>query len=292
MSEIDHLDLISSSVERSRAGSLLELLRPVEYLSHVDWMQKYRYLSREAADKSGKFDPFYTPYFIASYAVLDERFAKHEMCWVKPAQFGYTEFENNVLGRAIDLKLGSAMVAFPREASAIAYVDEKFIPMVEATPVLKQHFTGAKAINKQGWAKKRYVGGYVKFNSSGSPAALKSSSVPICIQEEPDEVAENLKNQGNGIDLLRQRLKTFATSLLLVGGTPTVSGSSHVEQNYHNSKRGIYLVPCHLCGESHELSFDQLKAPQGAVDVGGAYGNWLVDEAYYECPFCGGHWSF
>lgn len=290
MSEVP--DRFAKGAEQRRVGGFFSLLAPPEELSYIEWIRKYRILSSEASDKSGKFDPYYTPYFIAMYEVFSVPYQKHEGVWMKPAQFGFTEAENNIVGKVIHQREGSIIVGFPREASAKSYKLEKFRPLVSSTPALARIFKGPYAIERQAWNQPRFPGGSIKFITAASPSAMKSSSAPVVIQEEPDDVKDDVQGQGNGIDVLSQRLKTYRYSILLFGGTPVRAGKSQVEDAYNNSKRGRYVVPCHECGKSEELDFDNLKCPENPKMDRPFTGTYVWEESYYECPHCEAHWDF
>lgn len=285
-------DTFAEASEQIFVGSLFELLDPPEDLTYSEWVSKYRILTKDASEKPGKFDLYYTAYFLAMYKILDEPYKKHEIVWMKPAQFGFTEAENNLLGKMIHQRSGNIILSFPREASAKSYVSEKFSPLITGTPELTRIFSGSYGLLRQAWNQKRFPGGFIKFITIGSPSAGKSSSAPFVMQEEPDDVPDNVKGQGDGIDVIRQRLKTFKSSILLFGGTPTRAGESQVEEGYRLSKRGRYMTICHECNEPHELNFDNLTAPDSDETTEEDVHGYDVKKAYYLCPSCGCHWDF
>ena len=279
-------------VEAGFIGSLLSLLRPPENIGTSDWSAKYRYLAPEASEKSGKFDPMFTPYFQILYHIADMH-GKKVIVGMKAAQIGYTEAENNIVGRLIHQARGNIMVLCPSEQKAKDFSSEKFKPMVTATPVLSRIFTGRLDVERQTWARVRYPGGFMKFPTAGSPSAMKSTAAPNLFVEEPDDVKEDVKGQGNGLTVFEQRFKTFLNGILMFAGTPTEKGSSHVDEAYKTSKRYKFWVDCHDCGEEHQLSFDHLHTPKfsdGYIDP--VYGDNNYREAYYACPHCGSVWDF
>lgn len=51
------------------------------------------------------------------------------------------------------------------------------------------------------------------------------------------------------------------------------------------------LVSCHHCGESHELSFDNLVCPTTAEEPHSIYGAFRPEKTVYACPHCGSEWN-
>lgn len=291
--KIESSDIIAGGYAES--FFLLEafsLLRPPEKISSVDWAAKYRYISPEASANYGKFNPLLTPYFLAYYHVLDS-YGKITVVAMKASQIGFTEVLNNILGRRVHHSLGSALVLFPNKGKAYDFSREKFKPMVDATPVLKESLKGKLSLDRQTWHFIVFKGGFIKFLTGASVSSMKSTSAPALFVEEPDDIKQNVGGQGHGIEGFSQRSKTYDNSILSYGGTPTIEGASNVAEAYENSNQMEYHVPCHECGEFHVLSFDYLKTPKysgGYLDP--IYGENDLNNAYYFCPHCGSIWSF
>ena len=226
------------------------------------------------------------------YDVLDD--PKYPMVVAqKSAQVAWTETINNKLGKHIHTDPLGIIMMFPKEGAAKSYEREKLVPMIDATPSLrdKVNTTRSKASGNT-WDYKNFDGGFLKLVSSNSPASVKSTAAALMIVEEPDDSNTNVKGQGDTLKLLEDRGDTFENSKMIFGGTPTLKGLSQVEAAYGKSDQRIYMVPCHQCEEEHELDFDNLfcrEYDDGYVhDV---YGKLNPETAYYACPVCGGEWD-
>ncbi|MEI0746890.1 phage terminase large subunit family protein, partial [Pseudomonas aeruginosa] len=57
------------------------------------------------------------------------------------------------------------------------------------------------------------------------------------------------------------------------------------------SDKRIAMVPCHDCGQEHELSFDHLHCPEDPTQYHEVYGHKRPELAYYACPHCGSVWD-
>lgn len=184
------------------------------------------------------------------------------------------------------------IVMFPRRASAQDFVAEKFEPVVRNSPAVhaKLPITLKTRDNKQ--LHKTFAGGFIKFVGSNSPGDVKSSSAPVVIIEEPDDCSINVGgSQGDSIRLLEARAVRYPRHKILIGGTPTIEGLSNIVEEMKDTDKRRCLVPCHECGESHYLSFENIKWDEDENLSDEVFGKALPDTAHYVCPECGVIWN-
>ena len=281
-------------------------LEPPTPMSIIDWAETHRILSREEAnDYAGKYSLENTPALRGILAECDTK-RNRRVAVQKAAQQGYTAgVVCNVLGYHVHWEPCVQVVMFPREKSAKDFDAEKFSPMVRATPALAKCIRLKSRTDGNSTTRKHYPGGLAKFVASNSPSDVKSTSAKIRIVEEPDDTNKDVKGQGNAIALLRERGKTIRNSFELIGGTPTAKGASEIEKEMRTTDQRRFMVPCHHCGERHEVEWahvvipgQNLSADELAADDIDArypsrevYGRARHEEAYYVCPHCGGLWS-
>jgi phage terminase large subunit GpA-like protein len=281
-------------------------LDPPTPMSIIDWAETHRILSREEAnDYAGKYSLENTPALRGILAECDTK-RNRRVAVQKAAQQGYTAgVVCNVLGYHVHWEPCVQVVMFPREKSAKDFDAEKFSPMVRSTPVLAKCIRLKSRTDGNSTTRKHYPGGLAKFVASNSPSDVKSTSAKIRIVEEPDDTNKDVKGQGNAIALLRERGKTIRNSFELIGGTPTAKGASEIEKEMCTTDQRRFMVPCHHCGERHEVEWAHVVIPGqnlsadelAADDIDARYPNREVygrarhEEAYYVCPHCGGLWS-
>jgi phage terminase large subunit GpA-like protein len=281
-------------------------LEPPTPMSIIVWSETHRILSREEAnDYAGKYSLENTPALRGILAECDPK-RNRRVAVQKAAQQGYTAgVVCNVLGYHVHWEPCVQVVMFPREKSAKDFDAEKFSPMVRATPVLAKCIRLKSRTDGNSTTRKHYPGGLAKFVASNSPSDVKSTSAKIRIVEEPDDTNKDVKGQGNAIALLRERGKTIRNSFELIGGTPTAKGASEIEKEMRTTDQRRFMVPCHHCGERHEVEWahvvipgQNLSADELAADDIDArypsrevYGRSRHEEAFYVCPHCGGLWS-
>ena len=268
--------------------------RPPLKVKTRDWANKYRYLSNVEAARPGKYSTSVTPYLDWENSPLDALDDPNVqvVCCQKSAQVAWTSgILGNFIGKIIDTEPSPILVLFPKEGAAKEYMDEKFTPMVEATPALREKIDIRLRAQGQRQLFKKFAGGFLKLVGSNSPASVKSSPVPIVCVEEPDDCNLNLRGQGDSIKLAKERTKTYRRPKIVLGGTPTISGVSTIAAEMELSDKRVGMIPCHDCGEAHALSFDYLKCDEDPNSNHPIFGKKLPETAYYVCPHCGSVWN-
>lgn len=267
---------------------------PPPRMSIAEWARKYRWLSPEEAAKPGPYRFEVTPHLVwpgGPLEALDDPNVT-EVVGRKSAQVAWTSgVLGNALGKWIDLDPSPILILFPKAEAAKQYVAEKLEPMVEATPRLRKKIDLRSRKLQQRQDFKRFPGGFLKLVGSNSPSSVKSTPVPRVGVEEPDDCNLNLRGQGDSIKLAKERLKTYRRSKVIIGGTPTLKGLSAIDAEYELSDKRIAMVPCHDCGQEHELSFDHLHCPEDPTQYHEVYGHKRPELAYYACPHCGSVWD-
>ena len=114
--------------------------QPPRKIKTRDWANQHRYLSSIEAARPGKYNLGITPYLAWENSPLDALDDPNVqvVCCQKSAQVAWTSgVLGNYLGKTIDTDPSPILVLFPKEGAAKEYMDEKFAPMVEATPALQ-----------------------------------------------------------------------------------------------------------------------------------------------------------
>ncbi len=267
---------------------------PPPRMSIIDWADKFRWLAPEESARPGKYRFDITPHLIwpgGPLEALDDPNVS-EIVGRKSAQVAWTSgVLGNALGKWIDLDPSPILVLFPKADAAKQYVAEKLEPMILATPRLRKKVDLRSRKLQQRQDFKRFPGGFLKMVGSNSPASVKSTPVPRVAVEEPDDCNLNLRGQGDSIKLAKERLKTFRRSKIIIGGTPTIKGLSAIDAELELSDKRVGMVPCHECGESHALSFDNLHCDEDPTYLHEVYGKRRPESAFYVCPHCSVVWD-
>ncbi len=212
---------------------------------------------------------------------------------MKSAQIAWTDgVLLNYIGRKIDVDPTPMIIMFSKEKAAKEFNDEKLIPMAEVTPSVAAKLQIHKRKDKDNrWDFKTFAGGFLKLVGSNSPSSVKSTPAPFVAVEEPDDCNDNVRDQGDTITLLEERVKTYPRSKVIFGGTPTIKGISRIDAAYQASDKRVFMVPCHECGESHVLAWENVKYIEDETLGHEVYGKIVIDSARYVCPHSGCIWT-
>lgn len=284
-----------------------ELAPPVP-MSILEWAEEFREMGSEETNRPGKYSMDETPALRGILAAIGDPDVR-KVVSQKSAQVGYTAgIVCNVIGYHIHWRPSVQVVMFPREKSSKDFATEKFEPMVRATKVLAERVNLKSRAAGNGATRRAFTGGLLKLVASNSPSDVKSSSGRVGIVEEPDDTNTNVAGQGNAITMLYERTKTYAPDdLQLIGGTPTAKATSLIVKEMKTTDQRRFMVPCHSCGEAHDLVWDNVKIPgfqlsdeekalpaeelEALWPSREVYGRARWEDAYYVCPHCGTIWS-
>jgi phage terminase large subunit GpA-like protein len=265
---------------------------PPVRMSTTEWANSFRYLSAKGSARPGKYNASLTPWVAAIHDALDDP-SIHKVVLMKAAQVAWTDgVINNYVGKRMDLDPCPMLMMHPTMEAAKDYMQEKFIPMIEATPRLRAKVdTSMSRKSGNRGLFKNFPGGFLKLAWSNSISKLKSTPAPLVIVEEPDDASANVRGQGDAIKLIEERTKTYARRKIIFGGTPSIKDVSAIEDAYRASDQRKFFVPCHACGESHVLAWDNVQWDRSEEHRHEVYGNAMPETARYVCPSCGAHWN-
>lgn len=257
-----------------------------------EWLADEYRLPPEGADLPGAYDPGLVPYLWGIFAALDDPDVRL-VVMMKAAQIGWTFGLIGYLLKTIETNPTSIIGLFPKDGSAREFMDEKFVPAAKATPAMSGVLdVGTSRKNGNRALFKKFPGGFFKLAGSNSISNVKSTPAEKVVVEEPDDTNESIKEQGDAIRLMRERIKRYRHGQLVLGGTPSVAGVSRIEEYIAISDQRVLPVRCHDCGETHVLDWDNvtwLDRDQGEPHP--VYGMAMPETAAYACPHCGSIWD-
>ena len=278
---------LQTLIEESRSGWL-----PPENIPTREWLEKYFRLPAEDADFAGLYNADYVPYFWGVMYALDDDFVEM-VGLMKAAQIGWTLLETGWIAKRICCEPSRILGLFPKDDKARDFIEEKFEPVIRATPELAKKVdvsTSRKAGNRSN--KKNFPGGSLKVFGSNSVSNVKSTPSPVVLVEEPDDTNGNVGDQGDAIRLARERIKRFRKRKFVIGGTPSVEDLSEVEHYINLGTQRVLPVACHDCGDTHVLDWENVswvERDEGTVHP--VYGRHIPESAIYACPHCGSAWN-
>lgn len=267
-------------------------LPPPDRVSLTSWARKNRRLSAKASALPGVYNPDLTPWVLGIHDALDDPSVRKVVA-MKSAQVAWTDgVLLNYVAKKIAVDPCPMIIMFAKAQAAKEFNDEKLIPMAEVSPsvALKLQIHKRKDRDNR-WDFKTFPGGFIKLVGSNSPSSVKSTPAPVVAVEEPDDCNDNVRDQGDTITLLEERVKTYARSKVIFGGTPTIKGLSRIEAAYLASDQRKFMVPCHDCGESHVLMWENVTTIEDPAFNHEVFGHVRPESARYMCPHCSSLWT-
>ena len=117
-----------------------KLFRRCRPIPVSEWAEKYRVL--EMSSIPGRWKNVFTPYLVG---IMDAMGAPgvETVIICKSPQTGGSEAGHNFVGWCIDRSPGPVMYVFPDEITARENARDRIIPMITASPRLKDYMTGS-----------------------------------------------------------------------------------------------------------------------------------------------------
>lgn len=262
------------------------LLTPPEPLLISEWAERYAYLPAEGNAEPGKFHCARMPYEVA---MLDDPLdpTVSESYWMIGSQLGKTLCIILTIEYYIDHAPTSILAVYPTIDSTRAWMRDKFIPTVKETPRLVGKLQEPRARDSESTAlNRKFPGGGLTCVGANSPSGLRQRSKKVVICDEID--AMETTTEGDPLALADKRAETFFDAVKLKSSTPTLKGSSRIEDGIERSDKQRYFLPCHACGEMQWLKWSQIKfsfvQPDGTEKRD-------TENSVIICEKCGAEWS-
>lgn len=274
-----------ASMEEIYEG-LTALWLPPPDVTITEWAEDYRVLSAENCALPGDYRVAVTPFLKEIQEACSDSDIPKIVCQ-KSAQVAWTDgVINNVLGYYIHLDPCPALVLFPTEDMAERYSKEKFGPMIRDSEPLAERIKQQSRNAGNTILSKHYRGGHLELVGSNAPSKLASSPIRLILVEEPDRCSRNSGGEGNSLKLAYERGKTFYNRKIILGGSPTLKGTSEIEREMALSDKRHFFVPCPCCGEFTKLEWHMVVWDKADKEIHEVYEEHLPETAKIECPNC------
>lgn len=209
-----------------------------------------------------------------------------EIVLMVASQLGKSEVILNCIGYSIALDPGPILMVQPDEKNAKDFADERISTMIRDTPSLREKVVpsrGGDYEKNSGTFKKSFHGGYLAIASSNVPSGLAGKPIKKLFCDETDRYKKSSGVEGDPIDLAKKRTTTFWDATTVTASTPTISGSSNIEDRYSKSDQREYYVPCPHCGTMQTLKWRNVKWDTEEKDGRKRY---IKESAHVQCEHC------
>lgn len=254
----------------------LEGLKPEPILKCSEWADRHRRLSNVASAEPGPWRTNRTPYLRELMDSLSSDSPVQEIVFMKGAQIGATEAANNAVGYWIDNAPGSILMVMPTDDTVKRNSTLRIDPMIQATPKLRDKVAEKRSRDASNTTKqKEFPGGVLILTGANSATGLRSTPVRYLVLDEVDGYPPDLDGEGSPVELAKKRTATYSKRKIFMLSTPTIHGTSIIEQEFESTDQRYYFVPCPICGTAQVLKFKNLKWQKGKPAT-----------ARYQCEHC------
>jgi phage terminase large subunit GpA-like protein len=264
--------LPNSSSEAFLAADLEELERawkrgitPDPELTVSEWADQRRILSSRAASEPGQYRTARAPFNRDIMNALSASSPYQRVVFMKSTQVGASEDGINWIGYSIDQVPAPFMLVQPTTVLAKRFSQQRIDPMIESTPVLRQHVQPARMRDSGNTVfAKAYPGGILIITGANSAVGLRSMPARFIMFDEVDAYPPDVDEEGDPIKLAERRATTFGhRRKFFIVSTPTIKGLSRIEMEYEATDQRRYFVPCPHCGRKQWLKFERLLWDKG-----------------------------
>lgn len=262
--------------------------RPPEKLKPSEWATRHRVLPASVSAEPGRYRLDRTPYAGGILDAVVEQ-AVEEIWFVSGTQIGKTTIQENILAYWVDNDPGPCLIVKPSEAAVEESVKERWRPLLEGTPALRQHLSPRPQDNTLTSIKLDSMPIY--FGWAGSPQSLASRPCKYVLPDEVDKFPPYAGREADPISLARERTVTYGHRRRLVAVSTPTTREGAIWRGFEScGDRRRYQVPCPHCGEYQQLAWSQVKWPKleiaGKVERADAIEQGRM--AWYECASCKG----
>lgn len=257
--------------------------KPPPVLSVSRWADKHRMLSGVAGNETGPWRTRRTPYLREIMDRLGPYDPAEVVVMMKGSQIGGTECGNNWVGYNIDQAPGPMLYVMPNLDDSDFTSEQRLDPLIEETPVLAEKVIAPRSkAGGNSRRRKNFPGGILKLVGANSSKGLRSMPARWVYLDEVDEYPDSVGKQGDPIQLVLVRSRTFWPRKAFMTSSPTTTQRSKVAKWFKWTDQRYYYVPCPKCNHYQTITWKGIKFERDAD------GNVLPDSVGLECenPKC------
>ncbi|WP_165070989.1 terminase gpA endonuclease subunit [Desulfovibrio sp. ZJ200] len=243
------------------------------------WSERHRVVHNSS--RPGPWRNMVTPY---AAGVMDAAFypSVQTVSIMKCPQSAGTEAVHNCIGYTIDRAPGPVLYVYPDETTARENAQDRIIPMLQASPRLREYLTGISDDIGSLRIKLAHLTIYMAW--SGSAARLGNKPIRYLVLDELDKY-QGSKREASAEALAEKRVITWGKRAITWKlSTPTVVDGPIHKAFAQSEARFRYWVVCPFCGCELLMDFEHIRWPEGHMNPVSLKSHSLGG---YECPHCG-----
>ncbi|OGR93699.1 MAG: hypothetical protein A2V88_00635 [Elusimicrobia bacterium RBG_16_66_12] len=258
-------------------------LRPPEDLSVSDWAERYRVLGSEASELVGRWRSYPWQREIMDASITP---GVREIVLKCASQVGKTEILLNIIGYHIHQRPCPILCVYPTVVVAESASKDRLAPMIERVPALRERIAPPRTRDASNTLlHKRFRGGHITLAGANSPASLASRPIRLLLCDETDRYPPSAGDEGDPIEIAKQRTKAFSTAVTILVSSPTIEELSQIERAWTRSDQRRWHVPCPRCGHLQPLEWSRIQKWGRDEHADGEH---HPEDARYVCSGCEG----
>ena len=254
------------------------------------WADQYGLISQGANVGRWKCLPF-------QVAILDALANPRvrEVTFMKSARLGWTEMLKLSAGYYIHHAPSSILFIQPTVDLAKSWAKNHIDRFIADCEVLRSVVVPAKSRDSEASTlqEKRYGGGEVMYlRGANAASGLAMVSAKFVAFDETDRYPVEIADEGDPVELGKQRNTTYWDSITAYGSTPTTKFISKIERISNEADLGWFVLRCSECGCDHVRLFREPEQPVviRGVTLPVSILTWHGSDwrsAAFGCPECG-----
>lgn len=223
------------------------------------WADESFYLSPESSGTAGWWETRPYQRAIMDCISLDDI---EVLSLQKCGRVGYTKMIVAAMGYFAAHRRRNQVVWQPTDGDASDFVKDEVDPMLRDVAVVRDLLKSApdKKSSHNTIEKKSFIGSVLDVKGGKSSKNYRRMTKDVAFYDELDGFDPDIDHQGNSTSLGDKRLTQSPYPKSIRGSTPTLKGSSQIEQSIsHADMRFHRHVPCPKCGEHQELSWSKMQ---------------------------------
>ena len=267
------------------ARDYFSVFKPKTTRTLSQWADEERYVAKGTSSEPGKWKTSRVEY-MREIMDISTSGTISELILMGGSQWGKTEFILNLMAFFISEDPSPILFINPKKESAEEFSEERFTPMIKATPCLSKKIEPNKSRDSRNTITNKSFknDAHVAFVGSNVPNDVASRSRRIIVGDEIDRWAVSAGKDGDVATLARQRIKNWWNSFIAWVSTPVDFETSIIFRHWLGSDQRHRYYTCPDCGHAHHLEWENVK--------------WEGDDkhsspetAYYQCPECPSKWN-
>ncbi|MDJ0594903.1 MAG: phage terminase large subunit family protein [Pleurocapsa sp. MO_226.B13] len=233
-----------------------ELAPPVRMLPS-EWAAEHFELPETSAEP-GKWNKTRAPYQVGILDAVCEA-GVQKVTLMCSAQIGKTIILLIIICYLIHLDPCSMMMTQPTTDMAEMFSKEKLASAItNVKPVAKKIVQKSRNASST-ILMKMFAGGFLRLAGANSPSSLASMSIRAYFGDEIDKYPASAGKEGDPVKLAIQRTETFWNWLVFLVSTPSIKENSRIEDEFEESDKRRFFVPCPHCGHKQHLVWERFQ---------------------------------